>query len=171
MKYVFLFFVCIFVAIYLVYKYTGYSVYDLFPPKEVAVRSLTKQEMRAFTPPIAISEKIYQNTPKSISPWVRPLYEDKKTIVFVNWNHQQDDFFADFKNLFRSKGYSQFYRKQIFILSSFQSWKYDSLKELILNNCDKTAVCIINPKTKQMAVLPKDDPSYLAAFLEKYKNW
>ena len=87
-------------------------------------------------------------------------------ILFLN-----DDLLVDFKNLFRSKGYNQFYRTQIFVLSHWQTWQYDSFKELLLKDYPTGAICIVNPKTKEMVVLPKADISYLAVFLEKYKNW
>ena len=171
MKYFILTVVCILAAAHLVYKYTGYSVYDLLPPKEVAVHALTAKEMASFGQPIAIPDKVLENSSRVSNAWTKTLYADKKTVLFVNWEHRYTDLMSDFKNLFRSKGYNQFYRQQFFILSSFQTFGYDSLEAFILTDHPKRAICIVNPKTKEIVVLPKADISYLAAFLEKYKDW
>lgn len=172
MKYIILPLVIFFAVYHLIYKYTGYSADDLLPAKPVSVRSLTAQEKAGFKPPIPIEDSVYKNTPKSVSAWAKPLYADKKTIVFINWSHRHDALLKDFKNLFRSKGYQASYRKQLYILGgSWTSWKKGSAKELLVQNCHEAAVCIVNPRTRQVAVLPKADTAYLAYFMEKYKDW
>lgn len=172
MKKILLLIVCVWAILHIVYKYTGYSLQDLLPPQEVSVRTLTAKEKAAFTKPIKIEDKIYENTPDSLSIWARPLYADKKTILLVNWQNKHGQLVKDFKNLFRLRGYDKFYRKQLYIIhSNWMSWQYDTSKELFLTQCDKQAACIINPRTHEMAILPKADIDHLAYFLEKYKDW
>lgn len=159
-------------GLHIVYQYTGWEVRDLLPAKPLSLRKLARQEAASFAAPLKIEEKVYAASPLSPDPWVKPFYGQDNTVVFVNWRGKHNAFLREFKNLFKTKEYGRFYNKKIYIIrSNWMSWKYDSSKELILKNCPDNAVCIINPKRKEMAVLPKADVSYLDAFLDKYKNW
>lgn len=165
-------FIGIVILLVLINQYSGWGLEDLLPPRPVTVRELTQEEMASLPSPVKIDEKFYRNSPKSSNPWVAPLYGEKKTALIINWNGHNANLIKDFKNLLRTPENKEAYQRRIYnIRSSVAVWKYDSAKQLLIETCGKQAACIINPQTKEIAVLSQQDPSYLAAFLKKYQNW
>lgn len=165
-------FISIWILASLINQYTGWSVQDLLPPAPVKVRTLTPQEEASFPPPVKIEEKFYIFTSRHPDVWSKPLYADKKTAILINWNGSNDELLSDFRNLLRQPGNQQAYQRKIYTLrSGMTTWKYDSAKQLLIETCGRQAACIVNPRTKEIAVLPNKDTSYLAAFLKKYQTW
>ena len=154
-----------------IYKYTGWTPDDLLPAAPVKIRQLNANEYAALPEPKKILEIVYKNTPNTPDPWARPLYGDKKTVVFVLAGETNKPYLKTFKQLLKQPEYKEVYNRKIYIMGRLVNAKYDSGKDLIIKNCTDNAVCIFNPRTKEMASLNKLDDAHLAGFLEKYKNW
>ena len=153
-------------------QYTGWGPADLLPPQTVSVRPISEAELNASVQLVDIDEKIYRATPKSPSKWAAPLYGDQKTAVLINWKGSNRALLSPFKNLLRTPENSAVCKRNIYQLrGSCQTSARDSFKGFLIDNCGKQAVCIINPRTRQAAILTKKDPSYMAAFFERYRNW
>lgn len=156
-----------------IYKYTGWTPDDLLPAAPVKVRQLNANEYAALPEPTKIPEIVYKKTPNTPDPWARPLYGDKKTVVFVLFGEAYKPYLKTFKQLLKQPEYKEVYNRKIYIIgyAGAGTAKYDSGKSLIIKSCAGNAVCIFNPRTKEMASLNKLDDAHLAGFLEKYKNW
>lgn len=154
-----------------IYKYTGWTPDDLLPSAPVKVRQLNANEYAALPEPEKIPDIVYKNTPNTPDPWARPLYGDKKTVVFVLFGEEKKNHLKTFKQLLKQPEYKEVYRRKIYVISRMWTAKYDSGKHLIIEKCAENAVCIFNPRTKEMVPLNKLDDAHLAGFLEKYKNW
>ena len=154
-----------------IYKYTGWTPDDLLPAAPVKVRQLNANEYAALPEPEKIPEIVYKNTPNTPDPWARPLYGDKKMVIFVLAGETNKPYLKTFKQLLKQPEYKEVYNRKIYIMGRLVNAKYDSGKDLIIKNCTDNAVCIFNPRTKEMASLNKLDDAHLAGFLEKYKNW
>ena len=154
-----------------IYKYTGWTPDDLLPSAPVQVRQLNANEYAALPEPKKIPEIVYKNTPNTPDPWARPLYGDKKTVIFVLSGEEQKPYLKTFKQLLKQPEYKEVYHRKIYIMGRMWTAKYDSAKHLIIEKCAENAVCIFNPRTKEMAPLNQLDDAHLAGFLEKYKNW
>jgi len=155
-----------------IYKYTGWTPSDLLPAKPVKVRQLNANEYAALPEPEKIPDIIYKNTFNTPNPWARPLYGDKKTVVFVECASGSERYLKFFKQLLKQPEYKEVYNRQIYISGGWM-WVYqsDTAKQFILETCTANSVCILNPRTREIVPLNELDEAHLVGFLEKYKNW
>ncbi len=154
-----------------IYKYTGWTPDDLLPAEPVKVRQLNANEYASLPEPKKIPDITYKRSPNSSDPWARPLYGDKKTVVFLLSGEEQKPQLKTFKQLLKQPEYKEVYRRKIYIMGHGWTAKYDSGKHLIIESCAENAVCILNPRTKEIVALNQLDDAHLVGFLEKYKNW